>query len=155
MEDFGLAGQDQEDPEVAVQAMAQRINNVLEALSKNFRGKKCNAQDMLIAAALAQNGSGFTAKDIRDISADFRDPIDDSPDWKTYFGERGEPSADTAKKRQKDTGKQFDTQIMLKLYINDLRELHDRGWDLPFGLTEQDLDVIEETYYTNLDLDLD
>jgi hypothetical protein len=154
MSDFGFEGQDQEDPEVAVRAMAKRIRSALSALELVF-GENFNKQDMLIVAALAQNGRGFNAVEIKSTLTDerFIDPEDGSPNWEKYFGERGKPGEVWAGGHQKVFGKQYDTQFMLKLYINDLRELYNRGWELPFGLTEDDLDEVEETYYTNLEFD--
>ena len=158
MEDFGFEGQDQEDPEVAVKAMAKRIRSALNALETVY-GENISSQDMLIVAALAQNGRGFNVDEIKETLANdkFKDS-DDSPDWEGYFtwrGEKGEPGEDWAREYQKLIGKQYDTQFMLQLYINDLRELHDRGWELPFGLEEKDLDEVEKTLIIDLKIDLD
>jgi hypothetical protein len=158
MRDFEFEGLDQEDPEVALMAMAKRIRSALNALETVF-GENISSQDMLVVAALAQNGRGFNVDEIKETLANdrFKDS-DDSPDWEGYFtlrGEEGEPGEDWAKDVQKLKGKQFDTQIMLQLYINDLRELHDRGWELPFGLEEGDLDEVEKTLIIDLKIDLD
>jgi hypothetical protein len=56
------------------------------------------------------------------------------------------PSSDLARLRQMLTGQMFDTQFQLNLFINDLRVLYDRGWNLPWGLTIEDLNNIEDQY---------
>lgn len=53
MESLGLAGMDQEDPTVAVQAMANRIEMAVNACNRCT-----NDTDRYIVAALVQNGSG-------------------------------------------------------------------------------------------------
>jgi RHS repeat-associated protein len=144
---LGFAGQNQEDPSIAVLLMAARMNSAMGIMESNF-GENFDSQDRFITAALAQNGPGFTPNDVNK----WRGP-DGSPDWVAYFRSRtNPPSAFTAKVRQQLSGLQFDTQFMLQLFINDTRELYERGWTLPFDLSIEDLDEMQSTYIDGLDL---
>ena len=44
------------------------------------------------------------------------------------------------------SGLNFDTELMLLVYTNDLLELNNRGWVLPFGLHRYDIYQIREKY---------
>jgi hypothetical protein len=162
---LGLVG-NVEDPDFAGEAMAARID---AALSKAFEHKftEYTPQDKLIMAGLAQ--SGFFVKiekddETKEMIIEESDPTwgikdihptskeDDSPDWQRYYDPKDTPaqsSAGTALNREEKTDYQYSKQLMVILYIKDLRELHNRGWDLPFGLTEQDLDEVEEKVKNN------
>jgi hypothetical protein len=59
---LGMAGQDQTNPTVAVEAMRRRIQLVTDICLENG----CSSTDLFIAAALAQN-SGFTKLNMRDL----------------------------------------------------------------------------------------
>ncbi|RME58841.1 hypothetical protein D6779_05660 [Candidatus Parcubacteria bacterium] len=121
---YGLPYIDQTTPKGAVQAMAARIGLVLEALAE--RCPQCTGEDQLIAAALAQNGSGFYAESMMNA------PMEDGRiAWDKVFRDFTSHPKGLAGVRQDITGYQFDTTFMLKLYLNDLRELHHRGWELP------------------------
>ena len=67
-------------------------------------------------------------------------------EWDVYIEGRGAPSDIKAKVRQTLTGLQYDTQFMLLLFINDIEELHKRGWDLPLGLSLSELRRIKNKY---------
>ena len=136
MKSYELEGLNQMEPSVALLAMERRIELVQEECPN------CCARDDLIVAAMAQNGPGFDTPDIGDVLGGY---IDENGyiDWRDYFDYRGKPSALEAKLRQFLTGNQYDTEFMLLLYTNDLRELHQRGWSLPGGITEADLDYME------------
>mgnify|MGYP001098266336 CR=1 FL=1 len=54
-----------------------------------------------------------------------------------------------AQLREALTGMDYQTSFMLYLYIRDLRELYRRGWELPTGITEADLDYLEELAQSN------
>jgi hypothetical protein len=139
MSDYNLVGKDQTKPEVAVEAMTARIERIQEACSS------CKGKDLLIAAALAQNGSGI---DI-DMMENAPRNKDASINWDKFFQRNfnfHSSSHHSAFVREKFTGLQFDVQLMLLLFLNDLRELHTRGWELPYELTVEDLDEIEDDY---------
>jgi hypothetical protein len=93
---------------------------------------------------LAQNGSGFNASTLKNVMR-----ADGSVNWGRVSINPSSQSAqfriDTVN-RIRGTNLQYDTQFMLLLYINDLRELNRRGWDLPFGLTLEDLGRVEDDF---------
>lgn len=137
MAEYGLGGQNQEDPSVAVQAMQARIELVQDACSG------CSARDKLIAASLAQNGSGFTADSMSYVVGNYSGK-DGNINWSGFFDEPRTLSDPIARIREQVTGRQYDTRFMLHLFTNDLRELYRRGWDLPEGITEDDLDYMDD-----------
>jgi hypothetical protein len=100
----------------------------------------CSARDQLIAAGLAQNGSGFTAASMSYVVRKYMGY--GSINWSGYFAEPRTPSDPIARIRQQITGLQYDTRFMLHLYTNDLRALQEEGWNLPEGITEDDLDYM-------------
>jgi RHS repeat-associated protein len=63
--EYMLGGQNQDNPAVAIQALQIRIGLVQDACAG------CNARDKLIAAALAQNGPGFTASEMKSVLANY------------------------------------------------------------------------------------
>ena len=74
---------------------------------------------------------------------------DGSVNWQRFFElnyKFHSTSHPSAYVRERFTGLQFDFQLMLLLFLNDIRELHRRGWDLPYNLTEEDLNEIEKKY---------
>jgi len=130
-------GQDQEDPYVAVQAMAKRISIAIEVVTGLFPDNFSN-RDRFITAALAQNGGGFTPNDMQwHVSGD------GTPDWGSYFNSRSNSKDPVSRIREILTGRQFDTQFQLLLFINDVKELNNRGWDIPFGLSTSELNDIQ------------
>jgi hypothetical protein len=144
MPEYGLDGQDQTNPEVAVAAMASRIERIQDACSG------CQGKDLLVAAALAQNGSGISQDMIEKAPRN----DDGSVRWHVFFKRNysfHSVSHPSAFAREKFTGLQFDVQLMLLLFLNDLRELHSRGWDLPYELTLEDLNEIEDEYVSRWD----
>jgi hypothetical protein len=136
-EKYGLEG-DQQDPSVAVQAMALRIKEVQAACSG------CNGRDMLVAAGLAQNGPGFSAATMGFLSNPKNGFVGEGGiNWSKYFD--GLDSKSNPLLNLRAVGNHnFDTRFMLNLFVNDLRELYNRGWTLPYGVTEDDLDYIED-----------
>jgi len=133
----------QEDPDFAIKAMAARMNAALTELEEHF--PKCSAQDKLIIAGLAHNAQ-FVNFDLEQAAWGVKKipKSGGSPNWGRFYGEDDDPSAFTAKTRQALSGYQYSRQLMVISYIKDLRELHKRGWELPFGLTENDLDEVEK-----------
>jgi hypothetical protein len=136
-------GGNPEDPDFAVKAMAARMNAALTELEEHF--PECTKQDKLIIAGLAHNAQfvnlklGQAAWGVKKIPES-----GGSPDWEEFYDKDDKPSADTAKVRQAHSGYQYSKQLMVISYIKDLRELHNRGWELPFGLTPDDLDEVEK-----------
>jgi hypothetical protein len=140
MAEYGLAGQDQWDPDAAYAAMKKRINLVQDAC------KGCSARNKLIAAALAQNGSGFTSSNMVAALTNYMGK--DGILWEAYFEDAyiNEPTDLQAKFRQRLTGKQYSTNFMILLYLQDLGSLYQRGFNLPDGITQEDLDEIIREY---------
>jgi hypothetical protein len=99
----------------------------------------------LIAAALAQNGPGFTADSMKFVLNKFT--ADGVIDWNRYFNSRN-PKSNLLDLRAMGHH-QYDTRFMLYLYIKDLSELYRRGWNLPPGITEADLDYMEDISWSN------
>jgi hypothetical protein len=136
MKEYGLGDLDQEDPSVAVQAMQKRIQLVQDACVG------CGATDLLVAAALAQNGSFFTSDSMTDVMERYQGD-NGNIDWATYFNQSFSETW-YANVREGLTSLEYNTQLMLLLYIQDLRELYNNGWALPDGITEEDLDYLED-----------
>jgi hypothetical protein len=84
---FGCpAGQaDQSDPNVAVEAMGKRIALVTNVCLRN----DCSSTDIFVVAALAENGPGFTQKDMSQVIAGkkYETPANYSVtiNWKSYL----------------------------------------------------------------------
>jgi RHS repeat-associated protein len=105
-------------------------------LVTNACGNKCTATDIFIVAALAQNGPGFTYKDIqglRKISAEnsklYGNP-DVFKDWIFYFSEDA-----------KDHD-MINTKIQLQRFVLVVNELRRRRWIVP----AIDSDLIQTLY---------
>jgi hypothetical protein len=130
---YGLSGLNQDDPEVAIQAMTIRIEMAVNAC------KGCSARDQLIVAALAQNGYFQSPDGVRSILKDYMQE-DGKVNWASFF--------DSLNKKGNILDiraighHQYDTRFMLRLFMNNLKELHNRGWTLP-DLTENDWKYIE------------
>ncbi|MBI3160492.1 MAG: hypothetical protein HYZ26_12915 [Chloroflexi bacterium] len=130
---YGLAGFNQENPTVAVIAMSIRIRLAWDAC-----GEGCTPKDKLILAALAQNGSGFDPE---------RPPQrleDGSIDWEKYLKKyylNGNPSSPSGDVRQSITKLQYDTQFMVLRFFNNLRELENQGWTLPYEIPTGQLEI--------------
>lgn len=125
-----VVGDDPNDPQVAVQAMARRIALVVSACHS------CDATDELIAAALGQNGPGFTQLEMGQISSKtsiWRKTPDGSINWEGYFNSQ-HPSPDWPENYREIGYNNYNTKFMLLLYYNDLMELHKRDCALPKGV---------------------
>lgn len=106
---------------------------------------ECSARDLLVAAALAQNG-GITPETMRQLSM-----LKGDVDWVSFFREDW-PSSNMqldAQIRQELTGMDYQRSFMLYRFIRNIRVLHQRGWDLPDGITEEDLDDLENFALNN------
>lgn len=120
MDAYGLAGQDQNDPSVAIKAMRARIALVTSVCPS------CSARDKLIAAAFAQN-RGFEARDMRDAMRYMKNGY---IDWNVYIS-RLDPQGGLPGIRATSWRYNYNTRFQLQLFMNDLRELQARGWTLP------------------------
>jgi RHS repeat-associated protein len=127
-----LEGADQENPVVAVWAMAARI----ELVQRECNG--CSPRDQLIAASMAQNGDGFDAGAMRYVYKNYM--RDGGIRWAEFFIERKWKENYTDLRAMGHEN--YDTRFMLLLMVNDIRELQRRGWDLPHGITEADLNYV-------------
>ena len=58
-----------------------------------------------------------------------------------------DPSSGIARMRQDVTNMNYDTQLMLKIYIQDLLLLVSMGYELPDWLTEEDIQTIIDNDY--------
>ena len=95
--------------------------------------------DTLIVSALSQNG--FDTK----LFNELRENSDGTLNWGTFLNKFGwNPSDTVAKLRQGLTGDNYETELMLKLYMNDLRLLMRLGYKLPNGITPDDITEVEE-----------
>ncbi len=136
---LGLTGENPNDPGTAVTGMSRRIYQVVNAC--DF----CTAQDKVIVAALAQN-NGFTLNSLlKDVKPRFYDKKT-GIDWTGYFRSRSSSGDPIAHWKEERTGLNYDTEFMLLSYTNDLLELNNRGWTLPFGLGRSDIYDIREKY---------
>jgi len=132
----------QKDPfsaAVATDIMEKRIYDAIGACTK------CNsAVDKLVVAALAQNRFDFSSKGI----GRFPMSEDGNIDWGKFLSTNGgNPSSWVAGIRQDITGQNYDTQLMLKIYIQDLLLLVSMGYELPDWLTEEDIQYIVDNDY--------
>lgn len=124
-----LEGGNQLIPSVAIKAMETRINIVVDAYDK-WCGNMCNDTDRLIVAALAQNGSEFDQTMFTDIGENYMSQ-DGSIDWQTYLSTMGKNPDPRVLWRQQISRKNFGTELMLKMYIQDLEILKRLGYKLP------------------------
>ena len=123
-ENPALQGMDQEDPAVAVQVMATRIEMAVNACNRCV-----DDTDRFIVAALAQNGSGFGIDSIK-----FLPVVNGRIYWDDVMLNQGRGSSDPiALTRQATTGMNYSTQFMLKLYSYDAISLINNGFILPDG----------------------
>jgi RHS repeat-associated protein len=143
MEDFGLIPVTQELPWVAAKAMEKRIEDVLEAC-EDFT---CTAEDKFIATALAQNRS-IDRQKFKDL---LRAAKGGGIKWESYFSDREKSGGDGGilDFRAEGYGEGqggFATRFMLRLYINDTLALEKLGYELPYGLTRDQLIDIRDKY---------
>ena len=133
-----LNGRNPFSPSASVDVMSNRIYNAIGNC------KQCNsAVDKLVVAALAQNGFDFSPKGIG------RFPMKDGNiNWGEFLSNNGgDPSSGIARMRQDVTDRNYDTQLMLKIYMQDLQLLVSMGYELPDWLTEEDIQTIVDNDY--------
>ena len=128
---FGLSGSP-DDPTVAVAVMRARLEMAQEACID------CTPRDRVIAAALAQN-QGITPKELKRWTERRNG---EAMNWSAYFEEQFGSSINQsdAQVRENITGVRYPTYFMVLKYTRDLKALYERGWDLPYGITEGELD---------------
>ena len=129
---LGLGNLDPQNPVDAIRVMEARIETAQGACTG------CRPTDLLIVAALAQNRS-LDASGVTSLL----EAGGGSIDWDTYFRDPKTPEQMDARIRQALTGTTYEKSFMLLKYIQDLRELYRKGWALPNGITENDLDALE------------
>lgn len=121
-ENPALQGMDQEDPAIAVQVMATRIEMAVNACNRCV-----DDTDRFIVAALAQNGSGFGISSIKSLPV-----VDGRINWEEVMLNQGRGSSDPiALTRQALTGMNYSTQFMLKIFSYDAISLINQGFILP------------------------
>jgi len=123
--------------------MGNRIANVVNACPG-----KCSDTDRLIIAALASNYPGFNAQSAAQLPR-IVDPSTGKKviDWGGYLSNNGDNSSDPlARFRQWGSGLNYDTELILKLYMLDLQWLLDHGYILPEGFDDADFTEIEGYY---------
>ena len=130
-----LKGDDPYSSAVAEKIIDKRITD-----ARNDCTKCTSGADELIVAAIAQNG----------FELDFGSlPVNDGAiDWGTFFASDVGSNTDDpfAQARQNITGTNFSTELMLKLYVQDLRLLMKLDYDLPDWVKEEDIKYIEDQY---------
>ena len=138
--EFGLAGQDPYSSSVAVAGMEKRIELAEKQCTSCTTG-----YDRLIVAAIAQNGSvqGLDSFGVLPVNRQ-----NNTIDWNAFFtdpniGNSGDPLAQL---RGDFRDEKYSTLFMVRLYIHNLRVLMKLGYQLPDGITEDDVKYIEDTY---------
>jgi hypothetical protein len=131
-----LGGKNPFSRSASIQVMQERITNGIKACTKCSTGS-----DILVVAALAQNG--FDPQLFKTVQKN----KDGTLDWNRFLEDYGDGTQDPfAKIRQNLTGRNFETQLMLKIYMQDLREMLKRGYDLPYGITKSDILYVEKNF---------
>jgi RHS repeat-associated protein len=127
-------GQNPYSPSDAVAIMDERINGVVDACTL------CKTPtDKLIVAALAQNYPGFNENTVTYLTVK-----DGQIDWSDVMtsDQFNNPQANDAKIRQYLTDKNYETHLMLKIYMQDLKVLMKLGYQLPDKYAGADFDYI-------------
>jgi RHS repeat-associated protein len=133
---YGLTSQNLQDPGLAVQVMTRRINDVVSACSG------CIDRDKVILAALAQNGSEYALNALADVSGPQYGRLEDGGlNWEKYFNSLN--SKGNLYDLRAIGHHNYDSRFMLHLFMNNLKELEKRGWNLP-ELTPDDWKYIND-----------
>ena len=108
--------------DVAIAGMQKRIETA-QALCLKL--SHCDATDLIIVAAMAQNGPGgsFSLKDVIKNT-------DGSINWDKMFIRNPKGGLDGIREILAGN-RHYDTSLMLSLYLHDLQALLARGWKLP------------------------
>jgi hypothetical protein len=134
---YGLDGLDPTNPEIAQNAMAVRIASALSQCPD------CSPKDKLIIAGIAQNGDFITPELINRITNNAM--VDGNINWDYAMETFVKPSPNTWWQNSVTGGLDYDTQYMVKLFLQDMLALHDAGWELPYDLATEDIEnIIEE-----------
>lgn len=143
MKGFGMEGEDPYSSSVAVAGMEKRIQNALEDCTSCTTG-----YDKLLVAAMAQNGSVTGLDNFGDLPLD---PETNTIDWQTFFDNPkiGNSGDSLAQLRAGVRNEQYSTLFMVRLYIQNLRALMKLGYELPDGITEEDVKYIEDNFLNN------
>ncbi len=126
---YGFSGSPY-DSDVAVGVMQARIENAQNACPG------CSAQDLVIVAALAQNG-GFESEHALETLTGAVSSGKKLGDFIAGNWPQGGLRAQAA-------GLDSYWFLMVKKYVQDMKVLHLIGWELPEGVTMDDLDYLEE-----------
>jgi RHS repeat-associated protein len=132
--ELGMKGANPFNPNIAVQAMYKRISSVTDKCNGN-----CSSTDIFIAAALAQNGPGFTDLNMRDLinSGDRLDFDPNNPGkallpWKDWLANID------------DSNNRDYYKFMIKLFKNDVVKLGNDGWYVPDDIDWNYIDDLSE-----------
>jgi hypothetical protein len=136
--EFGMEGEDPFSSSVAVEGMAKRI-----ALAQNECTSCTTGYDRLLVAAIAQNG------DVQGLDSFGDLPVSGNAiDWDNFFGnpDIGNSGDSLAQLRGGIRDEKYSTLFMVRLYIQNLRVLMKLGYQLPDGITEDDVKYIEDHF---------
>jgi hypothetical protein len=135
-----LNGRNPHDPDVAVSIIENRINTVLD------KCPTCTDRDRLILAALAQNGSEYALDALNNVSNYYDLLPDGGYDWESYFNTLNESGGYYD---ERATGHHnFASRFQLHLFMNNLEELRNRGFELP-NLSSADWEYINRLRWGN------
>ena len=126
---YGLEGLNQENPDVAIEAMRRRIELVTaEDICKN-----CSLTDIFIAAGIAQNSDLLPSGMVELIPKPLRlNPVT--------------PNGITIKWEDFFNSNDHHVRFQLKLFSKDARELQNRGWYIP-GIDWPEIDRLTAGAY--------
>lgn len=133
-----------------IRLIACRLNRFekrIEIVHEECGVRLTRGAEIFFDAAMAQNGTGFTTKNVKEIFIRNNGFLnhDGSINWNAYILSR-EPKTENWYRRLlswRAGNQNFDTQFMLKLFTNDLEALHSQGWTLPEGVDADDLLYME------------
>ncbi len=139
-----FSGEDPNDINVAAIGMANRITEIKGICEKGRYKGECSSVDIEIAIAMAQNGSGFTPENFAQALSLPSLP-NGNINWTAYFDSRSQDNLYTKFLTiVRGQGRDYSTQYMVDLYTAELRKLYDGGYPLPDGISECDLDYMED-----------
>jgi hypothetical protein len=139
---------DQTTDKGAYIAMATRIGIALEACARYCNLTNSQEYDVwvnrLLFSALSQNGSGyspryFNARQLPKVNSDI--------DWVEFLKDVNAPSAPDARIRELLTGKKYEPDFMVEMYVRDLQQMHTNGMPVPeeyLKALERVLEKLEE-----------
>jgi hypothetical protein len=154
---LGLKDKNPYDPNVAVEGMSRRIEQVLK-YAENQSEKKdviLDETDRFIIVALSQNGPGFDKNDVSIIYDEYIKK-DGTIDWENYFEDKHKDWTETTWLKRApleiwqwiktgEGGKDFSTEFQLELYYQETPALESQGYPLPEGLDIQRIEDLMNT----------